>query len=108
MGTYRENYYGGGEVFPVEWKILADIDESESYDIDKSRIYAKPDGSFALATASGCSCWEGDWETQDFSDLGELEHLVLYREGYVYTPSPRGAIQLLKQARENLGLYPVS
>lgn len=88
---------------PKEWEYIADIDESEPYEVDVSEIWRKPDGTFVLVTASGCSCWEGDYETQEFESLDDLENMVLYREGqWIYNPSPAGAKALVQKAYENL------
>lgn len=42
-------------------ELIQDIDESESYEIDQSKLFRK-DGLYTILTAFGCSCWDGDWE----------------------------------------------
>ena len=87
---------------PKDWRLIASVDESQDYDVDESHVYVKPDGAFVLATASACSCWDGDYEVQEFASLDELVALVLNREGFVYNPSIAGAKSLVDQAREAL------
>ena len=103
MTTYYEYSHRGvfpdRDVFPKEWKVIADLDESEPYEIDQTRIYLKDDGGFAVARASGCSCWEGDWETEDFASLDDIEGSVLRDDLYVWNPSLKGARALVSQAR---------
>ena len=41
---------------------IAEVDESEPYSVDRAEVWLQPDGSFVLATASGCSCWSGEWD----------------------------------------------
>lgn len=90
---------------PLEgWSLIADVDESAPYEVDQTRIYSLEDGRFVLATASGCSCWDGEWETQTFSSLDEIENAVLYREKYAYNPSLEGAKTLVEQAKSALSL----
>jgi hypothetical protein len=90
---------------PKDWIYVAAVDESESYEVDVSEIWRKPDDTFLLVTASGCSCWEGDYEVQEFESLDELENIVLHREGnWIYNPSPAGARELVRIAKENLGI----
>lgn len=77
--------------------LLASVDESEGWDVDISEVWKKGDKYFLL-TASGCSCWGGEYEQQEFNSLGELGNLVLYREGYQYNPSLEGAKKLVAEA----------
>ena len=44
------------------WIAKADI--AGSYEVDEEWIGIKGDGSFIWAYASGCSCWDGDYETK--------------------------------------------
>lgn len=41
---------------PVE--IVASIDESESYEMDRRHVFLCENGSFATVTECGCSCYE--------------------------------------------------
>lgn len=38
---------------------------SFSYDIDDEKIGVKKDGKLVWAFASGCSCWDGSWNTEE-------------------------------------------
>lgn len=53
-------------------KLIAEVDESESYETDQTRIYAEDSGTFVLAGASGCSCWDGEWGLVRYDTLEEL------------------------------------
>ena len=55
------------------WTLLGEIDDSESYEIDITAIYRRPDGVFILAIAEGCSCWDGDYDIEEFVDLDAIE-----------------------------------
>lgn len=53
--------------------IIATMDESQSpYEIDVAYIIDNGQ-KYILATASGCSCWEGDYVIEEYSTLAELE-----------------------------------
>ena len=86
------------------WKLLACIDESESYEVDVSEIYLNTKTKkFILVTASGCSCWDGEYEDEEYSSLNDIKKYLLSRDdrGYSYNPSVRGAIELVEMAKEN-------
>lgn len=94
---YHEPEFNG---FPAGWKIVAEVDESEGYDVDQTRIYQTDDG-FALAVASGCSCWAGDWEVERFATIEEV-FASFKTTDYTYNPSLKGIEDLQKQINENL------
>lgn len=51
--------------------LLAHVDESEAYEVDQTMI--RQDGDeWILATASGCSCWDGEWAVERFDTLEAL------------------------------------
>lgn len=88
------------------WKLLAAIDESESYEVDITEIYLDPKtGKFFLATASGCSCWGGEYDVEEFISLDKLGDSIFKSENPErhYNPSFKAAEQLLAQARTNWG-----
>lgn len=92
-----------GEV-PRDWRLLAELDESESYEVDVSEIYLRPDGRVVLATATGCSCWGGEYDAEDFATLDELEASI-YGEAADerrYTPSFKAGRELVAEARTAL------
>ena len=79
---------------------LASVDESEGYDVDQAVIAYEPGtAQFVLARASGCSCWDGEWEEEKFDSLPSLAASLVARE-HRYTPSLKGSMQLIEQAIE--------
>lgn len=97
MATYYEYGYSGRTGFPEDWVQIADVDESRDYEIDQTRIYRTPSG-FALAVASGCSCWDGEWEAEEFDDLSVL--LASFdTTDYAYNPSKMGVLDLSSQVQ---------
>jgi hypothetical protein len=81
---------------PKDWTLIAEVDESESYEVDQSRIYKSSDG-FVLATASGCSCWGGDWEVEHFAELDAL-YMSIKLDDRQYNPSWKAADELHETA----------
>jgi hypothetical protein len=91
---------------PKDWALLADIDESQPYEIDVTEIYQDAAGNFVLVTASGCSCWDGDYDEETYTTYPELVaalNLLTAPERY-YNPSPSGAADLLAQVQAKLAL----
>jgi hypothetical protein len=88
--------------FPDTWELLAELDESADYEVDVTRIYR--DGiTFVLATASGCSCWDGDYSVESFNSLDALkESLGVNGKERDFNPSFKGVEALLKEAQETL------
>lgn len=86
---------------PKEWTLVAEIDESESYEVDITEIYYL-DGKWILATATGCSCWSGEYDVETFDTLDALAESigVLSQDERRYNPSLRGANELIDKARE--------
>lgn len=82
--------------FPETWKLLADVDISEEYAIDQARIY-HTGVEFILATAYGCSCWDGEWCAHRFATLSELYRSALYDERE-HCITWAGADELMSQA----------
>lgn len=89
------------------FSLVADVDESQPYEVDQTSIYHDPsDGKFILAGAIGCSCWDGDWYATKYDTLDELL-TDLGPKGtsdFQYNPSFAGAEDLARQAREWLAL----
>ena len=99
MATYWERpYHEATDGFPADWEKIAYMDESEGYDVDQTAIYKTPTG-FALATASGCSCWNGDWEAEEFENL-DLLYQSMRLDDRAYNPSWMAAEGLILSARE--------
>ena len=91
MGTL--SYY-----IPKEWKLIAKIDESRSYEVDRTEIY-ECSGHYILVTAEGCSCWAGEYDVEWFSTLDELEASARSGGERRYNPSWKGLDELMSQAR---------
>lgn len=52
---------------------FVDDDKSESYEVDYEKIGMKGDGTLIWAYASGCSCWDGDYQTKPIPDIKVFE-----------------------------------
>ncbi len=102
MTTSYSDYGYGTDKFPEDWKVIAEVDQGEAYEVDQARIYLTPKG-VALATASGCSCWDGDWQVDEFDTLHELLAHSLIGE-YPFATSWSGAIELFIQANQYFGM----
>lgn len=81
---------------------LASVDESQSYEVDRAEIYYDLRAEkYVLATAGGCSCWDGEYNLDSFATFEALV-LALFKEERQYTPSIVGAIDLVVEAKGNL------
>lgn len=86
---------------------LSSFDESESYEVDMGAVCFSPeDGTIRLLTASGCSCWSGEFTEETFSCLTSLEeslnegtHRKSSGEVARYSPTLAGAKVLVAEAR---------
>ena len=89
---------------PEDWTLLAEHDESASYEIDVTEIYLDGRGNFVLATAVGCSCWDGDYDEETYTTYPELAAALnlLTAPDRTYNPSLDGAEDLLAQVRAKL------
>lgn len=89
------SYNGKG---PDGWTLLASVDESEPYEIDQTQIFLMEDGRYVLATASGCSCWDGDWSAEPFDTLTALfASIGVTGDERRYNPSVLGVEDLRAQ-----------
>lgn len=52
---------------------IATSDKADSYEVDEEWIGMKGDGSLVWAYASGCSCWDGDYDTDIIKDIKVFE-----------------------------------
>jgi hypothetical protein len=86
------------------WVSLAELDESQDYETDVTEIlYDAGTRELILATASGCSCWDGEWFIERYPNLKSLEQRLLGNgQGYQYNPSLKGAEGILQEAKEAL------
>lgn len=77
---------------------LTGVDESEAYEVDYTEIWTTNDG-YALVTASGCSCWDGDYNMTTYSTLDALEADLKNTERDYGNPSIETCDLLMKEAR---------
>lgn len=59
----------GGET--AAW--FMEVDDSAEYSIDRECVGIRQDGTFVWAYASGCSCWDGDYEVENIADEPTLK-----------------------------------
>lgn len=80
---------------------LAFIDEGAAYEVDQAGIYRDPTTKkLVLLTATGCSCWEGDYDEEQYDSLAELEDALVNRKR-TYNPTLAGVTELVTEARKN-------
>lgn len=48
---------------------IAKSDIADSYEVDEEWVGMKGDGTLIWAYASGCSCWDGEYETKPIKTL---------------------------------------
>jgi hypothetical protein len=82
---------------------LASIDESADYEIDISVVgYDVIQRKFVLLTASGCSCWDGDYEEECFDTFDAVKNSLRTDTRRRFTPSLRGAEELIQDAERTI------
>lgn len=86
---------------PETWVQLAEDDQSEAYEVDIASIYIDEQGLFVLATASGCSCWSGEWDTETYPTLDALANATVGVDRQWHY-SQVGYEKLVAEAREAL------
>lgn len=91
---------------PEGWVLIAEQDDSEGYDVDRTAIFTTPEG-FVLATASGCSCWGGEWWIENFDTLDDIEVDLIRNNDRRYKPSLVGSVSVVDEAREFIGVKKV-
>lgn len=76
--------------------LLHEVDQAgNNYEVDEAKLYLK-DGRYTYLQASGCSCWEGDYEGWTDVVRGDLLRMAATwakgwtREGYNNTESLMG------------------
>jgi hypothetical protein len=88
---------------------IASIDEADSYEVDQTTILRDAhDGMFILATASGCSCWDGIWELTKYDSLTLLlEDIGAGGDSdRLYNPSFAGIVALRGQLEASEWINP--
>jgi hypothetical protein len=79
---------------------LASLDESADYEVDITEICYDPiNNEFVLRTASGCSCWDGDYDEERFATLDEI-YKSMKADDRTYNPSLSGADQIYDEAKK--------
>lgn len=87
---------------PIELRILSSVDEADPYEVDEAHIGVDAaTGKFVLLTASGCSCWDGEYDEEVYDSLDALER-ALVTDDRRYNPTLMGARQLVAEARSLL------
>lgn len=101
-----ETIYGWNEEKIAQdngWTFLAAIDEGAAYEVDQTAIFADGD-EWILATASGCSCWAGEWDVERYDSLEALFTAIgpKSESARQYNPSFAGAEALRVLVEERL------
>lgn len=61
LENYHPKYTKTGYSYRDLGRKVKHIDESEAYEEDEAMLLVNRDGKYTIITASGCSCWDGDW-----------------------------------------------
>ena len=73
---------GFGYDFTQLGELIYEIDESAAYEEDEAKLLKKGE-TYTLIQATGCSCWDGDWEGWTDLTPPELKQLaVTWLKGY--------------------------
>ncbi len=89
------------------WLLLALNDESEDYGIDENTLMYHPErGVFLWRSASGCSCWDGEYGEEEYPTLDAIEaELIKNADDKYYKPSLKGGEELIKEARKTYARF---
>ena len=96
-----------GDYIPDDWTLVAELDQSPDYSVDITAIYRTPAGTLALVSASGCSCWGGEYTLDGEYDSLELLALAVFATGgecQRYPSSVRGYLRLFADALNSVEL----
>lgn len=97
----KENIMNGWRQRTDELITLSYIDEDDDWGTDRAGIYRdSKTRQFSLITASGCSCWDGDYDEEKFDRWIDLEKYLLKAGDKSTHPSLMGAQQLLNEGWE--------
>ena len=101
----QKNYYD----YTADLCVLAELDEGAAYEVDYTLIgYDKKVGKFVLVTASGCSCWDGDCYVEYYDSFADMHRsLGVFGDDREFQPSLKGVERVMKEAMENMVLFPV-
>jgi len=54
---------------PIE--LIASVDESESYEMDRRHVFLLADGKYASVDEQGCSCYDPSWASVEIHPTKE-------------------------------------
>lgn len=80
---------GAGAEAPDTFRKIASYDVSRSYETDVGYLYIMPDGRFYYRWAMGCSCWDGEYDSDAFDSFEEVTVMQMsrhYLENMEYEP----------------------
>ncbi len=52
-----------------DWKIIGSYDIAGSYEVDEGAVYLLPDNRVYYRYASGCSCWDGKFDSDLYDNF---------------------------------------
>ncbi len=105
LNTYLTHYV---EKEHPGWRALSELDKSEAYEIDVMEIWQSEDGRIQYVSASGCSCWDGEYSTEDFDSIDALvAGLTKEDAASGYNPTPAGLAELAAEARKFIAMLPM-
>lgn len=79
----------------IEALWLAVTDHSEPYEVDEEWIGITREGEFVWAYASGCSCWDGNYDTKKMDDK-EIKAFKFYHDENLNTNWQNKVIEFAK------------
>lgn len=83
-----------------ELECLAFLDEAEPYTVDQCGVYLDTkSGKFYVLTASGCSCWSGEYDEEEYDTLSEV-FAALDDGSFPWHVSIAGSEDLKQQLRD--------
>lgn len=98
LNNYHPKYTKVGYSFRDLGRKVKHIDQSEAYEEDEAVLLINKQDKYTLLSATGCSCWDGDWE--GWADLSRAQVKKL---GKSWAKDTYGASKILGQwITENL------
>jgi hypothetical protein len=73
--NYHPEYKAGSYSFRGFGRRVKYVDESASYEEDEAMLLLNKNGRYTMLLATGCSCWDGDWEGWADLTLAETRKL---------------------------------
>lgn len=83
VNNFHPEYVKDGYVFAGFGKLVHEIDQSGGYEEDEAKLF-KRGRLYTYLNATGCSCWDGDWEGWADMTKSELRRLAdsWFEKGY--------------------------